>query len=144
MASIDQKELAAALGDVMDVVKNAIAQAVGPLADRLSAIESRVGKSSGSFDGAKFGKEVAEAVRGHVERATAPILARLDEIETRGFRYRGVHQRAETYKRGDLVTHGGSMWAATRPVDDGAVPGEGSTNPWVLAVKRGTDGKDAR
>lgn len=123
-----------------------IDESLAPIMARLDAIDERIGssggKAGGGFDGTAFGKDVVAAVRDYVQRATVPILARLDEIETRGFRYRGVHQRAETYKRGDLVTHAGSVWSATRTVDDGTVPGEGAGNPWQMAVKAGRDGKD--
>jgi hypothetical protein len=75
----------------------------------------------------------------------APLLARLDGIErrmaaveTRGLCYRGVHQRAETYSRGDATTYDGSLFIAV--VDDPKdAPGTGGG--WVLAVKRGRDAK---
>lgn len=41
MAAVDRKDLDDALGDVMDVVKQAVLQATGPLADRIEALEKR-------------------------------------------------------------------------------------------------------
>lgn len=35
------------------------------------------------FDGEAFGAEIVDAVRGHVERVTAPLLARIAELEAR-------------------------------------------------------------
>lgn len=53
---------------------------------------------------------------------------------------RGVHRPGAPYEKGDVVTHGGSLWIAQK--DTTAAPGEGSPD-WRLAVKRGRDGKDA-
>ena len=56
--------------------------------------------------------------------------------------YKGVWSETQTYGRGALVTHAGSMWHAQsasvsrRPGSDSSI--------WLLAVKRGADGKDAR
>lgn len=35
------------------------------------------------FDGKAFGAEIVEAVRGHVNRVTAPLIRRIDELEAR-------------------------------------------------------------
>jgi len=47
--------------------------------------------------------------------------------------------RAGEYRKGDVVTYAGSMFHARR--DTSQTPGTG--DDWVLAVKRGRDGKDA-
>lgn len=60
---------------------------------------------------------------------------RLNAIEQKGVSYRGVYQRSEDYKRGDLVTFGGSMWHATRNTTDEP----GASRDWQLAVKKGRD-----
>ena len=68
----------------------------------------------------------------HVARMEARVAA----IEASGVKYRGVWQAAEEYRRGDMVTHDGSVFHcndATR-----AKPGNGSTC-WSLAVKHGRD-----
>ena len=59
---------------------------------------------------------------------------RLAEAETKATRFRGVHQPAEEYKRGDLVTHQGALWHCNRPTTER--PGSGGTD-WQLAVKSG-------
>jgi hypothetical protein len=72
----------------------------------------------------------------------AVLEKRIEEFERGGFEYRGIYQRAQAYRRGQVVTHDGSMWVAAK--DTVLPPGapEGM-NEWTLAVKRGRDGKDA-
>lgn len=64
------------------------------------------------------------------------------ELEKSGIRYGGTYQRANTYKRGTVVTFGGSGWIALKDADVGCSPGE-SPDIWQLAIKKGSDGKDA-
>ena len=64
----------------------------------------------------------------------AALEKRLAETETKAMRFRGVHQPAEDYQRGDLVTHQGALWHCNRPTTDR--PGSGGTD-WQLAVKSG-------
>lgn len=82
----------------------------------------------------------------NVERNTkiAALEARVAELEMRpkGMTYRGICDAGRVYEPGDVVTHSGSMWVATRRTGD--TPGEGGNTGWLLAVKRGRDGKDAR
>lgn len=54
--------------------------------------------------------------------------------------YRGVFDERETYDAHDMVTWGGSVWAATASTK--AKPGSDDT--WRLAVKKGRDGKDGK
>lgn len=63
------------------------------------------------------------------------------EAQPRGLQYRGVFELGQTYEKGDVTTHQGSMGVATdrtglRPDHDG------DSRAWVLAVKRGKDGRD--
>lgn len=53
--------------------------------------------------------------------------------------YRGVYRDSEQYQHGDTVTWGGSLWHCERATTE--KPG---TADWVLAVKKGRDGKDAK
>lgn len=62
------------------------------------------------------------------------LKARAAEVEAKSMRFRGVHQPAEEYKRGDLVTHQGALWHCNRSTTDR--PGSGGTD-WQLAVKSG-------
>lgn len=59
---------------------------------------------------------------------------RIAGIESKGVEYLGVWQAAASYKRGNLVTHGGSIWHANE--DTRAKPGDGKT--WTLACKGGS------
>lgn len=54
---------------------------------------------------------------------------------------RGVFKQGETYKHGDAVTWGGSLWIAQ--VETNAKP-DSPESGWRLAVKKGRDGKDAK
>ena len=59
---------------------------------------------------------------------------RLTEIEKKGVRFRGVHQRANQYRRGDQVTYKSSLWSALGDVPEGTLPGT-SPEHWQLAAK---------
>ena len=88
------------------------------------------------FDGEAFGNQVVEAVRGYVDRVTAPLRDRIAELEAqqaKALQYHGVHQRALTYHKGAAVTHGGGLWVAIADVPDGEAPGD--SGAWQLAVK---------
>ena len=77
-----------------------------------------------------------------IEKAHADLDERLRKVETkRAMAYRGVWSPDDDYSAGDFVTDAGSMWhcyEATR-----SRPGD-TARAWVLAVKKGRDGKDAR
>ena len=85
---------------------------------------------------------IGKFVREQIEKACAPLRRHIAELETRGVNYCGIYQRAVGYKRGDVVTHDGSMFVAVAEVAPNQLPGAGG--PWQLAVKRGADGKDVR
>ncbi|RAI00141.1 hypothetical protein DLJ53_20745 [Acuticoccus sediminis] len=101
------------------------------------------------FDGEAFGAEIVSAVKGYVDRETARLAGKIAVLEARvaaseakGLAYRGVHQKAADYSRGDAVTASGSLWIALTDIRSGEAPG--ASNNWQLAVKAGRDGKDAR
>ena len=54
--------------------------------------------------------------------------------------YRGTYEEGVTYPARSFCSHAGSVWWSA--VKTKARPGEGP--PWILAVKRGRDGKDAK
>ncbi|MDG4896622.1 hypothetical protein P9272_23935 [Mesorhizobium sp. WSM4976] len=67
---------------------------------------------------------------------------RVKQLEERpSVEYRGSWKADEKYRRGDLISHAGSVWHCEL-AGSGIVPGEGAIG-WRLAVKRGRDGKDA-
>lgn len=55
--------------------------------------------------------------------------------------YRGVFKDGETYAVGDMVTWGGSVWSCTNASAE--KPGDGAKG-WMLAVKKGRDGRDGK
>lgn len=55
--------------------------------------------------------------------------------------YRGVWVEEKEYEQGDCVTWGGSLYHCNETTRE--KPGSGS-KAWTLAVKRGTDGRDAK
>lgn len=84
------------------------------------------------FDGKAFGREVMEIIKDYVAKVTAPLEARIRELEEGGIRYCGIHQRALAYKRGDVVTFKGSSWTSLK-ADNRDVPGTG--DGWQLSQK---------
>lgn len=97
-----------------------------------------------NVDAERFTAGIAE----FVERAVKPLAARVraleadnerlkqlearvQESEARGIGYEGVWQRAQSYRRGNLCTHRGSLWIALRATDDEP----GKSNAWQLGAK---------
>jgi hypothetical protein len=66
----------------------------------------------------------------------ADVDERLNTVEKSGARFRGVYQRASTYRRGDQATHKGSLWTALKDAPESTVPGENPSH-WQLAAKGG-------
>lgn len=82
-------------------------------------------------------REVGVGVRQYVTQELEPLRSRLAALEKceQNLGYRGVWQAAGRYRRGNFVSHDGSMWHAN--TDTCAKPG--TSNDWSLAVKRGKD-----
>jgi hypothetical protein len=80
----------------------------------------------------------AKQVRDKIEA----LELRTVEAETKAaeFRYRGVWQPGEHYRKNNFVTYDASVWACLR--DTEGKPGQ--SLDWQLAVRKGKDGKDAR
>jgi hypothetical protein len=91
---------------------------------------------------AAFLKAINIFVREEILKAFTPLRERLDELEKRGVDYKGTFQRACSYRRGDIVTHDGSMFVAIGDVAPNEAPGNGGN--WQLAVKRGQDAVQPR
>jgi hypothetical protein len=94
-------------------------------------------------------REIADLIRVHVATATKPLRDKIEALELRTieaekqaaeFRYRGVWQPSELYRRNNFITHDGSVWVCLR--DTEGKPG--TVLDWQLAVRRGRDGKDAK
>jgi hypothetical protein len=74
----------------------------------------------------------------HIER----LEKRIAELEARPVpKYVGAFKQGQVCKPGHFVTHQGSIWHCNFPTmqPPGKIQGE-----YTLAVKRGSDGKDAR
>jgi len=54
--------------------------------------------------------------------------------------YKGLYEHGVEYRQHNSVTHAGSFWIARK--DTMSMPG--TDDSWVLAVRRGKDGKDLR
>jgi hypothetical protein len=97
-------------------------------------------------------EEFAGMICGVVASVAEPLHARISalerrcrELETRpAIAFKGPYQHNTSYRRGECVQYRGSMWIAVTDTD--AQPGLSSedSRAWVLAVKAGRDGKDAR
>src|SRR6478672_12929894 len=65
-------------------------------------------------------------MQGHIDRLqqqVSELKSQVRELEEGGIKYCGIYQRAGEYKRGDCVTHGGSMWCAIADVQPMQSPG---------------------
>ncbi len=51
-----------------------------------------------------------------VMEAFDALKKRLDALEEGGIKYRGVHQRAQDYRKGDVLTCKGDSWIALREI----------------------------
>lgn len=92
---------------------------------------------------AALAKGMVPFVREVIAEATAPLIARIAELEQRpGMKYEGVWDERAVYRVGDFVTKGGSMWHCF-DTNTGVLPGSNS-DVWKLAVRAGKDGKDIR
>lgn len=66
-----------------------------------------------------------------LRKRIAALEAATADVQTRGIQFRGVFQRALSYRTGDVTTFKGSMWCAVRPTE--ATPGESSD--WQLCAR---------
>lgn len=82
----------------------------------------------------------APIIREFVERELDPIKRRVSDAEARlagAMNFRGVFQRAQSYRRGDCVVSDGALWFCIRDVDgSGGKPGtDAASNAWQLTGK---------
>src|SRR5262245_45233614 len=92
------------------------------------------------FDGKEFGREVVENIRDFVDRSHADLVARIQELERRvetlsetAMVYSGIFSRALAYRRGQAVSHGGSLWLCLYDCQ-GDVPGS-DPSLWLMVAK---------
>src|SRR5262252_9406341 len=98
-----------------------IAKAIGPIAERMAALEARTPAA---------GPPGADGAPGPAGPAGADGKP--------GLVYCGVHVDGRTYGRGECVTSAGSLWHCNAESTT-TKPGNGSRD-WTLTVKCGRDG----
>ena len=81
-----------------------------------------------------FATEMAPAVAVLIDRATRPLLDRIDELERRSVSYAGVWGKGTKYGANALVTHGGATWLSVEGGPAGERPG-GASGAWLLTAK---------
>ena len=84
--------------------------------------------------------ESIPAIMRAVADAIRPLQARIAELEAQAseFKYCGVWKSGVVYRKGNFVTHDGSLWHSN--VASAHKPGD-SSGAWTLAVKRGGNSK---
>lgn len=120
-------------GGLVIMLTNGEAKALGTVVGKDGA-PGRDGKDGLGFDDLTFehdedGRPVAKFRRGDLVKSFA----------LPGIIDRGTYVAGETYRKGDAVSWGGSLWIAQNDAPDGK-PGEGGG--FRLAVKKGRDGRD--
>lgn len=75
---------------------------------------------------------IGETIVKEIEHAIKPLLARIAQLEQRGFK--GAYQKAMAYPAQSLVVHGSALWFSVREIPCGETPGDGNTG-WQLAIK---------
>jgi hypothetical protein len=76
-----------------------------------------------------------------VAETVEPLKKRVAELEASRFRFLGAWSEGLEAKPGNAVAHGGSTWICVERTTK--KPGTADSG-WVLACKKGADGKDAR
>jgi hypothetical protein len=111
---------------------------------RLTQIESTLSRVM-PFD--QLSKLFLEAFAAFEETRIPPLRdeikslkAEIKELREREhMKYCGVWRSGVEFQPGDLVTYGGSMWHAAAKTQNKP----GTSDDWVLCVRRGRDGRDA-
>lgn len=98
--------------------------------DRRRAIEARLD----AFESQVPSLQTREAAPSALEERIAALEARPT------VKYLGVWKEGKAYVGGSMVTDKGSVWHADRAT----MQRPGASDDWVLAVKRGADGKDGK
>jgi hypothetical protein len=128
-----------------DAVEACVRAALQPVAERVKALESTPPSEPPSGPPGPGVSDYTVTYDG--ERSFSHTWKIGDEPGSAVFHvpfpiYRGVYLEGKTYERGDMVTHGGSIWHCNADTTT-TPPSNGShfTKDWTLAVKRGRDAK---
>jgi hypothetical protein len=94
------------------------------------------------FDSEAFGAELADLIKGYVDRRCAALETKIALLEQRSLSYQGVWKDGKVYGLGNFVTFDGALWHSNI-FHNKQQPGDGNA-AWSLAVRRGERGRDAR
>ncbi len=87
----------------------------------------------------EFGERMGEMVKTHIDRELRPLREKIAKLEAKSrdaMSFRGVFQRAQSYKRGDCVTCDGALWFCVRFIDGSeGKPGTEGNDAWQLTGK---------
>ena len=127
------------LAMLAEVTKKAIEAAITPLQQQIEAQQKAIGELQSDLEAALF--ETVAVLDGkslQLIRTFGDGNQKTSEIELPQVVYSGVFDAEKQYQKGELVTHGGSMWhcngdAVGKPEDD--------SGAWTLCVKKGRDAK---
>lgn len=146
---MNQADIEALAKGMAPVVRDTIAKSLGPIVNRLVALEAREplqgepGKDGNDGrDGFKledFDVRVLEDDRTIEFSFKSGEHQHIATLKWPTMLYRGVFKEGSRYERGDTVTWGGSLWHCDEPTT--SKPGD---EHWTLASKKGRDGKDAK
>jgi hypothetical protein len=101
-----------------------------------------------------FGSNLAKEIKTYTStRVVKPLEDRIKQLEVKiayleaaldargGLKYLGIFKEGRIYDEGQFVTFDGSIWHCNARTSN--PPGNGSAS-WVLACKRGQDGRSAK
>lgn len=112
----------------------------------LKAAKQEAGSDSGNVS-QMFSMMFTKTMSLSIFKRMEELSERIDQIETKGVSFRGLHNKSETYSRGDLVSYKGAIYhcvtdcygVAPYGLDD---KGKSFTSPqWQLAVSKGRDAR---
>lgn len=96
---------------------------------RVAALEARPAGVSQH----ELNRQLGSIIKG----IAGPIKEAIDKATNGAMCYRGIHQRAEQYHKGDAVTSDGALWFCIRDVDgaEGKPGGNEAAAAWQLMAK---------
>jgi shikimate kinase len=113
-----------------------LAERLGP--EAMQRIKTEIqGKKGIELESALSISTIMEVVNLYDKELTE-LRARVSAVEEHGIVYKGVFQRAQSYRRGHIVTSDGSAWIA---LVDEAKEKPGTNDDWQLFVKAGRDAR---
>jgi hypothetical protein len=130
-------EVSKAFASSLDTFLETLDEKLAPILSRIDAIEARPipGGDSIREELSELAHGVAldlNEVEGRIDTRLKGLEKSVEEIKTKGLEYCGVHQRALSYRKGSIVTSGGSAWIALIHSPNGA---PGDSPDWQLMVK---------